>query len=169
MTWRESEAPTVLLVDDDGDIRLLWRMVFELHGGFGAVSEAADGAEALEMLDAERFDVVVTDFSMPGASGFEVIEATLATWPSAVVVMVSGTADVGDEALRRGATAFFDKCESTTELLPRLVDAVLARNGAAGGASARAKVSIASGDVDLGEQEGWLGSALMPRRGALLG
>ena len=124
------KAPTVLLVDDEADVRLLWRMVFELHGGFSAITEAADGAEALEKLEAECFDVVVTDFSMPGVSGFEVIDASLSGWPSAVVVMVSATADVGDEALRRGASAFFDKWESTTNLLPRFVTAVLAEREA---------------------------------------
>lgn len=125
-----SEAPTVLLVDDEADVRLLWRMMFELHGGFGAIAEAADGCEALEKLQADGFDVVVTDFSMPGASGFEVIDATRSAWPAAVVVMVSATADVGDEALRRGASAFFDKWESTTDRLPKYVIALLAEEGA---------------------------------------
>lgn len=127
-----SDAPTVLLVDDEADVRLLWRMVFALHGGFGEISEAADGAEALEMLEGEFFDVVVTDFSMPGVSGFEVIDATRSGWPSAVVVMVSATSDVADEALRRGASAFFDKWESTTDRLPRFVTAVLAEHVALG-------------------------------------
>lgn len=119
------EPPTVLLVDDEFDIRLLWRLGFNMHGGFGAISEASDGLDAVEMLQVERFDVVVTDFSMPGVSGFEVVEIARSRWPSSVVVMVSGTADVGDEALRRGASAFFDKHESTTERMPRFVSAVL--------------------------------------------
>jgi CheY-like chemotaxis protein len=130
MVPRRNEAPTVLLVDDEADVRLLWRITFELHGGFGPISEAADGVEALEKLEAGGFDVVVTDFSMPGVSGFEVIDATISGWPSTVVVMVSATADVGDEALRRGASAFFDKWESTTDLLPQFVSALLAEQEA---------------------------------------
>ena len=125
-----NEAPTVLLVDDERDVRLLWRLAFELHGGFGAITEAADGGEALKVLEVRSFDVVVTDFSMPGVSGFEIIDAALSGCPSTVVVMVSGTADVGDEAVRRGASAFFDKFESTTDLMPRLVVAVLAEHEA---------------------------------------
>jgi CheY-like chemotaxis protein len=105
-------------------------MVFDVHGGFGAVSEAADGAKALEVLKTGSFDVVITDFSMPGASGLEVIDATLSGSPSTVVVTVSATADVGQDALRRGASAFFDKWESTTDLLPRFVTAVLAEHEA---------------------------------------
>lgn len=132
MAQRGNPAPTVLLVDDEADVRLLWRMVFDVHGGFGAVSEAADGAKALEMLKTESFDVVITDFSMPGTSGLEVIDARLSGSPSTVVVMVSATADVGQDALRRGASAFFDKRESTTDLLPRFVTAVLAEHEALG-------------------------------------
>ena len=132
MVQRGNPAPTVLLVDDEADVRLLWRMVFALHGGFGAISEAADGARALEMLETESFEVVVTDFAMPGVSGLEVIDATLSGSPSTVVVMVSATADVGHEALRRGASAFFDKWKSTTDLLPRFVTAVLAEHEALG-------------------------------------
>ncbi|MFP5487472.1 MAG: response regulator transcription factor [Acidimicrobiia bacterium] len=135
MAQRGNSAPTVLLVDDEADVRLLWRMVFEVHGGFGAIFEAADGARALELLRTESFEVVVTDFSMPGVSGLEVIDATLSGSPSTVVVMVSATADVGQEALRRGASAFFDKWESTTDLLPRFVTAVLAELEALGDGS----------------------------------
>lgn len=120
------QAPTVLLVDDERDIRLLWKLLFELHGGFGSVWEASDGGEALALLKAHAPDVVVTDFAMPVASGFEVIDAARSWCPTAIVVMASGTADVGDEALRRGASAFFAKSESTTERIPRLVSALLA-------------------------------------------
>lgn len=120
------QAPTVLLVDDEADIRLLWRLVFELHGGFGSIWEASDGSEAFALLEVHVPDVVVTDFAMPVVSGFEVIDAARSCCPTAVVVMASGSADVGDEALRRGASAFFSKGDSTTQRMPRLVSALLA-------------------------------------------
>lgn len=134
-------APTVLLVDDDEDIRLLWRLTFKLHGGFGTIWEASDGAAALAMLKVHPPDVVVTDFAMPGVSGFEVLDAVRASYPAAIVVMASGTEDVGDEALRQGASAFFTKYESTTEHMPRLVSALLAE-----AAALRAPTSASRGE-----------------------
>lgn len=120
------QAPTVLLVDDEDDIRLLWRLALTLHGGFGTIREASDGAEAIEMMETLAVDVVVTDFSMPHASGFEVLEAARVLHPTAIVIIASGTADVGDDALRLGAAAFFTKYESTTDQMPRLLTALLA-------------------------------------------
>lgn len=62
----------VLIADDDPAIRNLIRMLL-LRNDFD-VSEARDGAEAIDLLSSERFDAVVLDLMMPRKSGYEVVE-----------------------------------------------------------------------------------------------
>lgn len=124
------ESHSVLLVDDEGDIRLLWRVVLESHGGFHPITEAADGPQAFDHLDASCPDVVVTNFAMPDVSGFDVIDAVRARCPDAAIVMCSAM-DVRQTAAAHGASAFLTKTESTTELLPTLAK-LLAEQAATG-------------------------------------
>jgi|SRR5919197_1604594 CheY-like chemotaxis protein len=61
---------TVLVVDDDPTVRLLCRVSLE-PSGF-RVTEAADGDEALELIAADRPDVILLDIMMPRVSGWQV-------------------------------------------------------------------------------------------------
>jgi adenylate cyclase len=66
-------APAILVVDDNEDNRytLVRRLKRE---GYEAVSEAADGRQALDMLAERGFDLVLLDIMMPGMNGYEVLE-----------------------------------------------------------------------------------------------
>ena len=68
----EESAPRVLLVDDERSIRTICRV--NLEGDGLAVAEAADGAEALEVVRRVRPSVVLLDVMMPGVDGWEVAE-----------------------------------------------------------------------------------------------
>ena len=68
----EESAPLVLLVDDERSIRTICRV--NLEGDGLAVSEAADGAEALEVVRRARPSVVLLDVMMPGVDGWDVAE-----------------------------------------------------------------------------------------------
>ena len=57
----------VLVVDDEADIRLGLRLLIEPLGAH--VSAASSGAEALEVIEGEGADLVLTDLQMPGMSG----------------------------------------------------------------------------------------------------
>ncbi len=98
----------VLVVDDkENMLKLFGRILGEGY----AVSTASDGARALALIASEEFDVVVTDIRMPGAGGFEVLQAVKARAPSTEVVMMTGYATVGDavQAMKMGAYDYLEK------------------------------------------------------------
>ncbi len=68
----EESAPTVLLVDDERSIRTICRV--NLEGDGLAVTEAADGSEALEEVKRARPSLVLLDVMMPGVDGWSVAE-----------------------------------------------------------------------------------------------
>jgi CheY-like chemotaxis protein len=84
-------AGTVLLIDDDHDLRSVLAGALATLGY--AVEEASDGASALRALDSFRPDVVVVDFAMPGLNGAEVAKKARDRWPGLPVVLASGYAD----------------------------------------------------------------------------
>jgi CheY-like chemotaxis protein/DNA-binding CsgD family transcriptional regulator len=93
---------TVLVVDDEADIRLFVRMNLELDGH--RVLAAADGAEALRMIDAERPDLVVLDVLLPEMDGWAVLERVKASAERDVkeIPVLMLTALDGDEDQVRG-------------------------------------------------------------------
>jgi two-component system chemotaxis response regulator CheY len=102
----------VLLVDDSAAARVHIRGV--LAGlGMRTIMEAADGAEALAMLEGETFDRVVTDYSMPRLDGRGLIEYIRhrGSHPSVPIIMVTTETDPGKLAAVRqlGVTAICDK------------------------------------------------------------
>lgn len=87
-----TDAPNVLVVDDEAASRRLAVRVLAMHGY--RCSTAANARDALAALDAEVPDVVVTDMSMPGGSGLELIGSIGELHPGVATVMV--TAHDGD-------------------------------------------------------------------------
>lgn len=61
----------VLIVDDDDDIRLLLRALFEQRGW--QVDEAANGEDGVALTQERSYDAMVVDHSMPGMTGAEVV------------------------------------------------------------------------------------------------
>src|SRR5215218_9882880 len=70
---RSGHKPTVLVVDDNADTRVVVRWMLERWGC--RVVEASDGHEAYEMTVEHRPDLVVMDLSMPVADGYEAIRS----------------------------------------------------------------------------------------------
>jgi two-component system, chemotaxis family, CheB/CheR fusion protein len=61
----------ILVVDDSPDTVDMLKSLFEMDGA--SVSTANSGAEALEIINQNRFDVILSDISMPGMDGFELL------------------------------------------------------------------------------------------------
>jgi DNA-binding NarL/FixJ family response regulator len=79
---------SVLLVDDDADLRSLLRRRFEA-AGMDDVAEAADGQEALDVAATQSPDLIVLDLAMPVRSGVEVLPDLRRTAPGARIVVLS--------------------------------------------------------------------------------
>jgi DNA-binding response OmpR family regulator len=91
----DMSSPHVLVVDDDAPIRSLIAKVLERAGI--TVRLAKDGAEALQLFNDQRFDVIVLDLMMPTLSGYEVLdylESRLDAHTAVIVVTAAGDADV---------------------------------------------------------------------------
>ncbi len=87
-TEQKIGALSILIVDDDENIR---DVLSEMLGFLGhQVASAAGGAEALELLERQIFNLVITDLGMPGISGWEVAERAKRKSPQTPVVMISG-------------------------------------------------------------------------------
>ena len=89
---------TMLIVDDELDMRMLVRLVIEMaNNGLSIVGEAADGVEALQVwrdLDGPPVpDVVILDNRMPELSGLEVAEQILRERPAQLIVLYSAFLD----------------------------------------------------------------------------
>jgi two-component system nitrogen regulation response regulator NtrX len=108
---------TVLVVDDEESIRQLVGDVLEDEGY--ATLFAADGAEAVEKVEAGSPDLVLLDVAMPGPDGLEVLERLRSGRPDLPVVMMSGhgTIETAVRATRLGAVDFLEKPLSYDKLL----------------------------------------------------
>jgi CheY-like chemotaxis protein len=117
-------APSVFVVDDEPEMRMLARVFLE-RGGFKVVDEAEDGPQALE-----RFhdlnpppipSVVLLDNRMPGLTGLEVAEQMLAQHPSQLIVLFSAHLDPAteDQARAIGIAACVSKMKASR--LPAII------------------------------------------------
>ena len=111
----------ILLVDDETEITSILSDLFE---GKYDCTVAGSAEEALALLAEEDYQLVVSDITMPGMSGLDMIPHVRSGWPNSVVVMISGmqTVESAIDALRLGA---FDYVMKPFDL--RQVEAVVKR------------------------------------------
>ncbi|MGH9178330.1 MAG: response regulator transcription factor [Acidimicrobiales bacterium] len=113
---------SVLLVDDDSDVRGLMEVMLGDNDHFSVVGHARDGAEALRLADLTRAQVIVLDLHMPGMDGYAALPRLRAMLPKARIVVVSAFPDPYTllDAVQRGADGYIDKSRVWSELLPTL-------------------------------------------------
>ena len=124
-----SEAIRIVLVDDEAMVRVGLRMVLSGESDLEVVGEAADGAEAVDVVLETRPDVVLMDVRMPKVDGIEGSRRVLAAAPGVKVVVLTtfDEDDYVEAALRSGVSGFLLKVAPPE----RLIEAV--RTVAAGG------------------------------------
>jgi diguanylate cyclase (GGDEF)-like protein len=99
----------VLIADDDAQFRdLLVRRAEQM--GLSVV-EVGDGNEAMEALEGERFDLIVSDLYMPGYTGMEVIQKAMEkdSQIQAIILTASAAVDTAIVALRSGVYDYLTK------------------------------------------------------------
>lgn len=108
MAEAEKTKPVILIIDADDQIRTLLTRLLSAENECTAVESAE---RALALLDAEQFDLVISDINMAGISGLELVPMVLNRNPDAVVIMLSGqqTIDYAIEAMRVGAFDYITK------------------------------------------------------------
>lgn len=115
-----SRPPTVLLVEDDDNLRDAYRLVLESRGF--ELTTAATAAQASERLREATVDTVVADLGLPDLSGLPVIRALREEAPDATLLVLTGEA--GEEIRRAcreaGADGFLTKPVSGGELAEAL-------------------------------------------------
>ena len=122
----------ILVVEDDDDIR---RFNAEALTGSGYHVEAAvDGAAGWEALNADRYDLLITDNNMPNLSGIKLIEKLNDARMAVRVILASGASHAEESELRLAAT--LPKPFTLDELLGT-VKKVLVRPMAASGRRGR--------------------------------
>jgi two-component system response regulator HydG len=110
--------PRILVVDDDAGVRYTLREILE--SADTEVFEAEDGQDALDWLDQEHADLVITDLRMPRIDGMKLLAelSTVPNRPFVIVLTAHGSERHAVEAMKRGAFDYFAK--------PFDADAVLA-------------------------------------------
>ena len=98
----------ILVVDDDEVIR---ETLCELLSGQHACETADTAEQALAKLAAQSFDVVLTDISMPGLNGMELLTRVLRLYPDTQVIIISGLTDEeqAQKLIELGAFAYLLK------------------------------------------------------------
>jgi DNA-binding NtrC family response regulator len=99
----------VLVVDDEAVVLTVLREALR-RGGY-RVTTAASGEEAIDLMRQRRFDLVLTDKNLPGASGLEVLRVARGLDPPPAVVLITGYSsyDSAVEALDIGAQDYIEK------------------------------------------------------------
>jgi DNA-binding NarL/FixJ family response regulator len=111
----------VVLADDQALLRKGFRMILEAEDGIEIVGEAADGSDAVRLVELYRPDVVLMDVRMPVLDGIEATRAiTTSAAGSETRVLILTTFDLDEyafSALRAGASGFLLKDVPPTELV----------------------------------------------------
>src|SRR5262249_48564786 len=103
------EMEPLLLVEDKNELRAMLRKALERNGY--AVDEAPDGSAAIQKLRGRRYQLVLTDLKMPGASGLDVLRETKQADATIPVILLTafGSVEEAVSAMKEGAFDFLQK------------------------------------------------------------
>ena len=120
---QEACVRRLLIADDRARTRRALMAVLATRAEFELVGEAADGDEALVVVERLQPDVVIIDLRMPRLDGITATALIKARWPRIRVVAHSLADELRDEALAAGADAFVAKGAPVAELFDALMSA----------------------------------------------
>ena len=116
-----SKPLRVAVVDDNEDIRVLVSLHLTLDARFECTAQAANGADAIALVEREDIDVMVLDMHMPGVTGSDVLRAAREAHSDLRVIAFSADSQVLLDAEREGASATVLKGGNLDDLLAALL------------------------------------------------
>jgi len=119
----------ILIVDNDASVRSLLSALLT-YEGFNVV-QSGNGLDALQELKTQHFDLVISDYHMPGLNGIQLLAICRHVWPETPVVIVSGEdSDWRDRAIREGAHACARKPYERAQLITLVREVVMEKRSA---------------------------------------
>ncbi len=103
------ESKRLLVVDDEAHIRRVLQVAFEKDKY--VVDTAENVSAALSLLDQKAFDCIITDVTMPGQTGYELLDKVVKNWPEVPVIILTafGTIPQAVSSMRNGAFEYLTK------------------------------------------------------------
>lgn len=114
---------TILVVDDDADAR--WGLAFFLKKEGFTVYEAGDGVEALNLLEKEKVNLILSDLKMPNFDGLDLLKLCKKKFQNVFFVMMTAYGDCESfcEILDCGAFEYLNKPVKLNDIL-RLIEKI---------------------------------------------
>lgn len=112
----------LLIVDDEKNLRMLYKTEFEVEGY--QVDTAADAQEALGKFEQERYDLVILDIKMPGMDGVEALGKFLGRDNKIPVIINSAYDSYKDNFMSWAADSYVIKSSDLTELKQKVKEAL---------------------------------------------
>ena len=111
---------SIVVIDDDPDVRALVEVLFEVDERFDVLATVGEGRSGVDVVRRLQPDAVVVDLELPDMDGMAVIADIRAVLPEARIVVFSAFADPLTlfDALRSGADGYLDKGSAWAELVP---------------------------------------------------
>ena len=142
----------ILLVDDDLALGEYLTRVLRRRGGFDVTHEL-DSLGALQRIETEQWDLLITDIELPGISGLELLERVRRLEPDLPVAVLTGnpTVDYAVSALRSSAAEFLQKPITSDDLIAKATELVEAgRLARAAGRETVLAIGAHPDDVEIG-------------------
>jgi|RhiMetdeSRZDD1v2_1073273.scaffolds.fasta_scaffold57373_3 CheY-like chemotaxis protein len=106
----------ILLVEDEAITRNAFAQILSINGH--RVMQAADGQEAVTLLEKNHFDIVITDIRLPKLSGLSLTAQIRMKWPDTAVLLVSAyLAPEDTQHLLDGKVEFLSKPVNANEMV----------------------------------------------------
>jgi len=112
----------LLIVDDEANLRLLYKTEFEAEGYL--VDTAADAKEALSMFEREHYDLLILDIKMPGMDGIEALGKLLGRDNKVPIIINSAYDSYKDNFMSWAADSYVIKSSDLTELKQKVKESL---------------------------------------------
>ena len=114
---------SVLIVDDSSLDRQLASGLLKAQSAL-EIRQASDGKQALDSIERDTPDIVVTDMHMPEMNGLKLVEATRTRFPNVPIVLITGqgSEELAVAALQAGAASYVPKTALQRDLTPTIMN-----------------------------------------------